>query len=214
MSNETKIVNTLQIFSNEMLKVNIRATVIDGEPWAVGKDVAEVLGYKDTKKALKQHVDEEDKQVISKKELQQMASEPKGGILAPIEMNSPRGLTFINEGGLYCLILRSTLPEAKKFRRWVTSDLLPTLRKTGKYEIKKEEEIKQIEEHYKQLATNQVCNAIADGYQIGEEEGYKKGRQDAYNELLTDVFNQAYNTAYKEAYEAGFKKGYATGINK
>lgn len=96
----------------------IRTVTIENEPWFVGKDVAAALGYSNTKDALQKHVDDEDK---------------LGSQIATSGQN--RNMTIINESGLYCLILSSKLPSAKKFKRWVTSEVLPTLRKTGQYNI-------------------------------------------------------------------------------
>ena len=109
----------LQIFNNEEFG-NVRSLVINNEPWFVGKDVAEALGYKDVNHAILDHVDEEDK-VNSKTQGQ---NAPELG---------QRGSWLINESGLYSLILSSKLPNAKKFKHWVTSEVLPTLRKTGSY---------------------------------------------------------------------------------
>lgn len=94
----------------------VRTVVINNEPYFVGKDIAAVLGYADTFGALKKHVDEEDKQNCQNDSFE-----------------SPRGLTVINESGLYSLILGSKLPAAKRFKRWVTSDVLPSIRKHGLY---------------------------------------------------------------------------------
>ena len=105
----------MQIFKNDDFG-KIRATEIDGEPWFVGKDVAEALGYKDTVNALKAHVDTEDKQGW------QFTTS-----------GQTRGMTVINESGLYSLILGSKLPTAKKFKRWVTSEVLPAIRRHGAY---------------------------------------------------------------------------------
>lgn len=105
----------LQIFAFEE-KEEIRTLLINDEPYFVGKDVAQTLGYKNTRKALIDHVDEEDKGVTNRDTL--------GG---------KQGLTIINESGLYSLILKSKLPNAKKFKRWVTSEVLPAIRKTGSY---------------------------------------------------------------------------------
>lgn len=107
--------NELKIFSNPDFGT-IRTIEQNGEPWFVGKDVAEVLGYSDTAQAIRKHVEEEDKGVV--------------------EMTTPGGkqpLTVINESGLYSLILSSKLPTAKKFKRWVTSEVLPAIRKHGGY---------------------------------------------------------------------------------
>ena len=111
--------NELQIFQNKEFG-EVRSLVINNEPWFVGKDVAEALGYKDVNHAILDHVDEEDK-VNSKTQGQ---NAPELG---------QRGSWLINESGLYSLILSSKLPNAKKFKRWVTSEVLPTLRKTGSY---------------------------------------------------------------------------------
>ena len=106
--------NELQIFQNKEFG-EVRSLVIN-EPWFVGKDVAEALGYKNSKNAVPTHVDEEDK------------------LSTQIEYTGQkRNVTVINESGLYSLILSSKLPNAKKFKRWVTSEVLPTLRKTGSY---------------------------------------------------------------------------------
>lgn len=110
--------NGIQIFKNPEFG-NMRAITKDGEPWFVGKDVAEALGYgkgKSLANAVANHVDAEDKGVT--------------------EMMTPGGaqkMTIINESGLYSLILSSKLPTAKKFKHWVTSEVLPAIRKTGGY---------------------------------------------------------------------------------
>ena len=107
--------NELQIFSNPEFG-DMRTLSIDGEPWMVGKDVAAALGYTAAEKAIRTHVDAEDKGVT--------------------EMDTPGGLqkmTIINESGLYSLVLSSKLPGAKKFKRWVTSEVIPSIRKTGSY---------------------------------------------------------------------------------
>ena len=107
--------NELQIFQNPEFG-SIRTTMIDEEPWFVGKDVATALGYKNTNKTIKDHVDDEDKGVTNR---------------YPTPNNQP--MVIINESGLYCLILSSKLPSAKKFKRWVTSEVLPAIRRTGTY---------------------------------------------------------------------------------
>lgn len=96
----------------------IRTVTIDGEPWFVGKDVATALGYSNHRDALSKHVDSDDK--------------GESRIATP---SGTQQMTIINESGLYSLILSSKLPSAKKFKRWVTSEVLPSIRKTGSYEI-------------------------------------------------------------------------------
>lgn len=107
--------NELKIFNNDEFG-RIRAVEQNGEPWFVGKDVAEALGYKNTRQAISTNVDEEDKGVHS--------------------VDTPSGtqeMTIINESGLYSLVLSSKLPTAKKFKRWVTSEVIPSIRKHGAY---------------------------------------------------------------------------------
>lgn len=113
--------NDLMIFQSPEFG-QIRTVEVDGEPWLVGKDVAQALGYSNTKDALARHVDEDDKRVIQRSE--------------NTTFDIPtRGMTIINESGLYSLVLSSKLPGAKKFRRWVTSEVLPSIRKTGGYAL-------------------------------------------------------------------------------
>lgn len=97
----------------------IRTVELDGEPWLVGKDVAEALGYKNPQEAIRTHVDDEDKGVSE--------------ILTP---GGKQSVPIINESGLYSLVLSSKLPTARKFRRWVTSEVLPSIRRTGQYSAK------------------------------------------------------------------------------
>ncbi|MGM0292670.1 phage antirepressor KilAC domain-containing protein [Enterococcus sp. AZ062] len=106
--------NTPQIFNFEQKEV--RTILVNDEPYFVGKDVASVLGYSNTKDALSRHVDLEDK----------MGSRITTS-------GQSREMTIINESGLYSLILKSKLPSARKFKRWVTSEVLPTIRKNGAY---------------------------------------------------------------------------------
>lgn len=107
----------LQIFNNEEFG-NVRSLVIDNEPWFVGKDVAEALGYKNVRDSLARHIDSDDK---------------RDGVVIHDPMGREQKPIIINESGLYSLILSSKLESAKKFKHWVTSEVLPTLRKTGSY---------------------------------------------------------------------------------
>ncbi|WP_449260498.1 phage antirepressor KilAC domain-containing protein [Enterococcus casseliflavus] len=107
--------NTPQIFNFEQNEV--RTILVNNEPFFVGKDVAETLGYSNTAKAIRDHVDIEDRR-------SERIVHPLGGIQESIT---------INESGLYSLILKSKLPNARKFKRWVTSEVLPTIRKHGMY---------------------------------------------------------------------------------
>lgn len=111
--------NELQLFNFENNQV--RTLLINDEPWFVGKDVAEILGYSKARNAISTHVDDDDK---------------KG---APIQgdLGGTQEMTVINESGVYALVFGSKLPSAKKFKHWVTSEVLPTLRKTGGYTMPK-----------------------------------------------------------------------------
>lgn len=106
--------NELQVFQNPEFGT-VRTMLIDNEPWAVGKDVAAALGYRNPQKAIRDHVDDEDRTVND------------------LFTVNGTAISLINESGLYSLILSSKLPSAKRFKRWVTSEILPALRKTGRY---------------------------------------------------------------------------------
>ena len=105
----------LQVFESQEFG-KIRALEIDGNPWFVGKDVAEKLGYKLPRKAIIDHVDEEDK-----------------GVTKWNTLGGTQDIKIINESGLYSLVLSSKLPSAKRFKKWVTSEVLPAIRKHGAY---------------------------------------------------------------------------------
>ena len=110
--NELKVFNTPEFGE-------VRTVEINGEPWLVGKDVAAALGYQNPQRAIRDHVDEEDK-----------------GVTEMVTPGGKQSVPIINESGLYSLVLSSKLPGAKKFRRWVTSEVLPSIRKTGHYTAK------------------------------------------------------------------------------
>ena len=109
--------NEIKIFNNPEFG-KVRTMEINGEPYFVGKDVAEILGYSNTRDALTKHVDSEDKNTVA-------ICDGKGN----------PNQTVINESGLYSLILSSKLPKAKEFKRWVTSEVLPSIRKHGAYAV-------------------------------------------------------------------------------
>lgn len=111
--------NDLQVFNSPEFG-DIRAVEIDGEPWLVGKDIADALGYNNTSDALATHVDDDDKRIIQKSEN------------ATFEIPN-RGMIIINESGVYSLIFSSKLEKARAFKRWVTSVVLPSIRKHGAY---------------------------------------------------------------------------------
>ncbi|MDB6263583.1 phage antirepressor [Lactobacillus amylovorus] len=106
--------SNLQLFAFEGSQV--RALEIENEPWFVGKDVAKILGYSNSRDALKRYVDDEDK-----------------GVAKLDTLGGKQNQTIINESGLYSLILSSKMPNAKRFKHWVTSEVLPAIRKHGAY---------------------------------------------------------------------------------
>lgn len=108
--------NDIRIFENEEFG-QVRTVCIDGEPWLVGKDVAVILGYNEPHKAIARHVDEDD------------------GMKHPVidSLGRTQQAVIINESGFYSLVLASRLPSAKRFKKWVTSEVLPTIRRTGGY---------------------------------------------------------------------------------
>lgn len=129
--------NELKVFENPAFG-QVRTIEIDNEPWFVGKDVAVALGYRNTKDALSSHVDDEDKRILQRSEIATIENRiPKSAL--PVEFVSAdvpnRGLTIINESGLYSLILSSKLPTAKDFKRWITKEVIPSIRKTGGYQM-------------------------------------------------------------------------------
>ena len=135
--------NKIKIFENEEFG-KIRTVIINGEPWFVGKDVAVILGYSKPRNAIATHVDCEDKKV------------------APIQgdLGGTQQMIIINESGLYSLILSSKMPKARDFKRWVTSEILPTIRRTGGYvadeDIFIENYLPFLEEPYKGLFRLQI----------------------------------------------------------
>lgn len=188
--------NDLTVFKNESFG-EIRTLIINGEPWFVGKDIAVALGYSNPRKALGDHVDDEDK-----------------GVTKCDTLGGKQELIAINESGLYSLVLSSKLPTAKQFKRWVTSEVLPSIRKTGGYiagqENLSDSELmakallvaqRTIEERNKQIETMKPKALFADavsgsdtsilvrdlakllkqnGVDIGEKRLYKKLRDDGY----------------------------------
>lgn len=150
----------VKCFSNSVLGVNLTTILIDMEPWFIAKEVATLLGYENTSRSVNDHVDELDQKMLSRSECEilfnqniidsetlENTDDLKGTISVPLENTtniSNRGMKFINESGLYTLIARSNKPEARKFQRWVTSEVLPSIRKTGSYglQITKEDRLK------------------------------------------------------------------------
>ena len=136
--------NNLQIFNNPDFG-SINVIVLREVPWWIGSQVADVLQYRDPNDAIKKHVTVEDKMNLTTKIYKEMAYGHNSGDLPELNSdaiyqrlkNAPRGFIIINESGLYSLILSSQLPKAKAFKHWVTSEVLPSIRKTGSYNLPK-----------------------------------------------------------------------------
>lgn len=143
----------LKVFENSTFG-QVRTVEIDGEPWFVGKDVAEALGYSNTRKALADHVDGEDK---------------TDGVTIRDSIGREQKPVIINESGLYCLILSSKLPGAKEFKRWVTSEVIPSIRKTGGYTLKPmtdyQKEQTRLKEENAHIRKAQILERLANQYE-------------------------------------------------
>lgn len=222
--------NEIKIFNNTEFG-QVRSTMIDNEPWFVGKDVATALGYKDNINALKQHVDAEDKLVGCQNTTPSVA-DTLGRLQYP---------TWINESGLYALIFGSKLESAKKFKHWVTSEVLPELRKTGtysltdkpnsyeiedpaararrwaeEYEEKKALEAKaaELEEQNKQMlpkaefhdavTSSKDCITVEEMAKILRSKGIAIGRNRLYEWLRIEKVLRANNLPYQEYMESGY----------
>ena len=170
--------NQLEIFRNREFG-EIRTVTIDGEPWFVGKDVAEILGYSNPRDTLAKHVDDEDKGVAK--------CDTLGGI---------QDLTIINESGLYSLILSSKMATAKRFKRWVTSEVLPQIRKTGSYHkrLTPEEmmriQLGMVDDHENRI--QHIENTMTIDY--GQQQELKK----AVNKRVIEILGGKKAPAYKE----------------
>ena len=170
--------NQLDIFRNREFG-EIRTVTIDGEPWFVGKDVAEILGYSNPRDTLAKHVDDEDKGVAK--------CDTLGGI---------QDLTIINESGLYSLILSSKMATAKRFKRWVTSEVLPQIRKNGSYQKRLTPEqmmriqLGMVDDHENRI--QHIENTMTIDY--GQQQELKK----AVNKRVIEILGGKKAPAYKE----------------
>ena len=186
--------NQLQIFKNEEFG-NIRGLQIDGDSWLVGKDATIALGYSNFSDALKRHVDEEDKKKIAFHDYPELGN---------------KGAVLINESGLYSLILRSDMPKAKQFKRWVTSEVLPSIRKTGGYTNNKKKakldnslKEKEIEARYNNSLVrkaNLLLKIAKDNPLITDE--YKKVLQSKATEIITGQAILPLPVAERKTYSA------------
>lgn len=128
--NKISVESSMRIFDNSEFG-SVRTVLIDGNPWLAGNDVAKMLGYKYMKDAIRDNVDDDDKMIIQLSDIQDGEQDS-----LPDHMKGSK-ITIINESGFYSLVLRSNMENAKKIKRWVTSEVLPSIRKTGSYSIDK-----------------------------------------------------------------------------
>ena len=137
--------NNLFLFKSDLTNgKEIRVVGTAETPLFIGKDIAEILGYIDTKTSIEDHVDDEDKMRWSH------VQKSKGGVSPPLKLH-PQTI-LINESGLYSLILRSKLENARKFKRWITSEVLPSIRKSGQYKL--DQDFKKLSEDHKSLISD------------------------------------------------------------
>ena len=185
--------NALQVFSYNGAKV--RTVDIEGQPYFVGKDVADVLGYSNTRKAIIDHVDEEDKRVS------RIVTPSNGGY---------SDMTVINESGVYSLIFSSKLPTAKQFKHWVTSEVLPTIRKHGMYLTDK------VSDTYQN--SPDAFNLLMKNYLAEKEENKKLRDQIEDNRALTTlgkiVLAMPGSMSVKDAADLFAQKGFPIGQNR
>lgn len=180
--------NELQIFENEEFG-EIRTVTINNEPWFVGKDVAKALGFTNSRDAIATHVFEEDKGV------------------EPIDTpGGKQNMTVVNESGLYALVFGSRLDSAKKFKHWVTSEVLPSLRKTSSYEMKNySPEMKAILMHDEKIVkidgrvTDLENNMVID---YGQQQTLKN----EVNKVVVKALGGKESNAYKEASKKVFSE--------
>lgn len=141
----------LKVFENPAFG-QVRTVEIDGEPYFVGKDVATILGYSNPRDAISKHVDDEDE-----------------GVAKCDTLGGRQEILFINESGLYSLILSSKLPGAKEFKRWVTSEVVPSIRKTGGYTLKPmtdyQKEQTRLKEENAHIRKAQILERLANQYE-------------------------------------------------
>ena len=207
--------SSVKYFNNSELSINLTSILIlndqtnEFEPWFIAKEVATLLGYEKTKEAVNRHVDELDQKILSYNECKELfgqniisgetfenAEDFRGPINEPpkntININS-QGMKFINESGLYTLIARSDKREARKFQRWVTSEVLPSIRKTGSYglpQIDKKQLLQLTIINSKPKSVEQLA-AIAELEQLHADE--KKALEDelnTVNEQLADMSDE------------------------
>ena len=172
--------NNLQIFNSQEFG-EIRTVTINNEPWFVSKDVATALGYSNARDAISKHVHEDDK-----------------GVAKCDTLGGKQDLSIINESGLYALIFGSKLQSAREFKHWVTSEVLPTIRKTGSYELEGySPEMKAILMHDKKIVSME--NRISDlESNTTLDYGQQQALGDVVNRVVIDCLGGKNSPAYQE----------------
>lgn len=199
--------NQIISFSNSEFG-KIRTVIINGEPWLIGKDVAVALGYSNASKAVSVHVDEEDKQFI----MLDIADSQNGNAL-----KGKSKTTIINESGMYALIFSSKLESAKRFKHWVTSEVLPSIRKTGGYQIPKTagEQIKLLAQGYQELEQrvdqheekiDEILKRLDVVGAYDNEWMLAKIRQATSSHVMQLTANQTYRTLWARYFYVGIYK--------
>ena len=204
----------VKYFNNSELSINLTSILTlnnetnEFEPWFIAKEVATLLGYEKTKEAVNRHVDELDQKILSYNECKELfgqniisdetlenADDFGGPINKPSENSikiNNNGMKFINESGLYTLIARSDKREARKFQRWVTSEVLPSIRKTGSYNIQKSTPSYEIEDPIKRakawIAEQEAKLALeAENNELTTKNKALKADNDNLTRVLTDT---------------------------
>ena len=182
--------NQLQVFENSEFG-QVRTLVKDGQPWFVAKDVAEILGYANPRDAISKHVDVEDK-----------------GVANCDTLGGKQELTIINESGLYALVFGSRLETAKRFKRWVTSEVLPALRKTGAYIMPQSRGLEflqgMLDEMKRQAAEIQEVKTTTKAIKDAIVEEYDEWREDirhkvsAIQKATGETYANTWNALYDE----------------
>lgn len=204
----------VKCFSNSVLGVNLTTILIDMEPWFIAKEVATLLGYENTTQAIRTNVDELDQKLLSYNECKdifgqnslinktientddfgELSDSPPNN---SIKINN-NGMKFINESGLYTLIARSNKPKARKFQRWVTSEVLPSIRKTGSYglQITKEDRLKLNVLNATDPDTRFKALSELEQYHTEQKKALedKNEQLEADNEILTEQRDKAIQT--------------------
>ena len=226
----------VKCFSNSVLGVNLTTILIDMEPWFIAKEVATLLGYTNASKAIGDHVDELDQKMLSYDECKVLFGQNilvdetlentddfRGNDSLPrnnfLKINS-NGMKFINESGLYTLIARSNKSEARKFQRWVTSEVLPSIRKTGSYGIKQQTPSYMIEDRIKRASVwieeqKQMLQLEAEKAQlIADNDNLTQVLTDTSEKLITAIRTKAQINDKRTASLMGKVSGQSRKITK